>query len=55
MLLRKITDRTDDRTDTEKTKYMLSRHQHAEQNRNVKTANMSFKIGIKLEYLGKII
>jgi hypothetical protein len=41
--------------ETEKTKYMLSRRQHAEQNRNVKTANMSFELGAKLKYLGNIV
>jgi hypothetical protein len=38
----------------QKNKYILCRHQHAEQNRNVKTSNTSFEVGLKFKYLGQI-
>jgi hypothetical protein len=38
---------------TEKTKYMLlSRHKHAEQNREIKVVNRSFGNIVRLRYLG---
>jgi hypothetical protein len=41
-------------SNTEKAKYMLlSRHQNARQNHNVKTTNRSFENGARFKYLGK--
>jgi hypothetical protein len=41
---------------TEEIKYMLmSRHQHAGQNHNIKTANRSFQNVEKLKYLGTTV
>jgi hypothetical protein len=38
----------------EETKYMLlSRHQNAEQNHRIKTANRAFEYAAKLKYLGR--